>query len=330
MSGLVHDHSQWPHSRWGAGDQIGAGNLLTVERRLAALRSVQTGRLYDLSHEISADAPYLLPNQTPYLLSIWASFRNSIKRRRKTGATNDAGTNLERVEMTMHVGTHIDALGHFSIGDRLYNGLDAAEVVTDWGLDKLGIEHAPPMIARGVLLDVAGLDGGQFLNPGRAVSPDELQRAADTAGVSIEAGDIVLIRTGWGRFFGADNARYVAGRTRHRRGGGALADQPRRRRDRLRQHGGRGPAEPGPQPDDAGAPARAGRGRRLSDREPRARRDRARAADAVSASSCWRRNTRARPAARCAQSRSCSDRIKAADRGHQAGWTPRSRSPPQN
>jgi len=117
MSGLVHDHSQWPHRRWGAGDQIGAGNLLTVERRLAALRSGQSGRLYDLSHEISANAPYLLPNQTPYLLSIWASFRDSIRRRQKAGATNDAGTNLERVEMTMHVGTHIDALGHFSIGD---------------------------------------------------------------------------------------------------------------------------------------------------------------------------------------------------------------------
>jgi kynurenine formamidase len=203
---LGHDHS-----RWGAADQIGAGNLLTVERRLAALRSVQSGRIYDLSHEIGADAPYLLPNQTPYLLSIWASFRDSIKRRRATGATNDAGTNLERVEMTMHVGTHIDALGHFSIGDRLYNGNSAAEVVTDWGLDRLGIEHAPPMIARGVLLDVAGLDGGPHLNPGRAVSPDELQRAADRAGVAVEAGDIVLIRTGWGRFFGVDNTRYVAG-----------------------------------------------------------------------------------------------------------------------
>src|SRR5687768_10396146 len=203
---LGHDHS-----RWGAGDQIGAGNLLTVERRLAALRSVQSGRVYDLSFEIGANAPYLLPNQTPYLLSIWASFRDSIKRRRAAGATNDAGTNLERVEMTMHVGTHIDALGHFSIGDRLYNGNSAAEVVTDWGLDRLGIEHAPPMIARGVLLDVAGLDGGPHLNPGRAVSPDELQRAAEAAGVAIEAGDIVLIRTGWGRFFGTDNARYVAG-----------------------------------------------------------------------------------------------------------------------
>ena len=70
MSLAVHNHS-----RWGAGDQIGAGNLLTVERRLAALRSVRSGRVYDLSHEIGADAPYMLPNQTPYLLSIWASWR---------------------------------------------------------------------------------------------------------------------------------------------------------------------------------------------------------------------------------------------------------------
>ena len=166
MSGLVTIIRNGRIPAGATDDQIGAGNLLTVERRLAALRSVQTGRLYDLSHEISAAAPYLLPNQTPYLLSIWASFRDSIKRRRTTGATNDAGTNLERVEMTMHVGTHIDALGHFSIGDRLYNGLDAAEIVTDWGLDKLGIEHAPPMIARGVLLDVAGLDGGAVPEPG--------------------------------------------------------------------------------------------------------------------------------------------------------------------
>ncbi len=58
-------------------------------------------------------------------------------------------------------------------------GSSAAEAVTDWGLDKLGIEHAPPMISRGVLLDVAGLDGGQFLKPGRAVSPDDLARAAE-------------------------------------------------------------------------------------------------------------------------------------------------------
>ncbi len=91
------------------------------------------------------------------------------------------------------------------------NGLNAADVVTDWGLERLGIEHTPPMISRGVLLDVSGLDGGAFLNPGRVVTPDDLARAADAAGVAVAAGDIVLVRTGWGRFFGIDHARYLEG-----------------------------------------------------------------------------------------------------------------------
>jgi kynurenine formamidase len=206
MSDATHDHS-----RWGPGDQLGAGNLLTVERRLAALRSIRNGTVYDLSHEISAGAPFMAPNQTPFLMSIWASWRDSIRRRRAIGATNDAGSNVERVAMTMHVGTHIDALGHFSIGGRLYNGLNAADVVTDWGLERLGIEHVPPMISRGVLLDVSALDGGAFLKPGRVVTPDDLARAADAARVAVAAGDIVLIRTGWGRFFATDNARYLEG-----------------------------------------------------------------------------------------------------------------------
>ena len=52
MNEILNDHS-----RWGRGDQLGAGNLLTPERRLSALRSIQTGALYDLSHEISPKAP---------------------------------------------------------------------------------------------------------------------------------------------------------------------------------------------------------------------------------------------------------------------------------
>src|ERR1051325_7870975 len=134
----LHDHSHWGHA-----DQLGAGNLLTIERRLSALRSIHEGRVYDLSHEISPAAPFMAPNQTPFLMSIWASWRDSINRPRGIGATNDAGSNVERAEMTMHVGTHIDALGHFSIGEHLYNGLSAAEVVTDWGLERLGMEHQP-------------------------------------------------------------------------------------------------------------------------------------------------------------------------------------------
>ena len=205
-----HDDPHW-HAPWGPGDQRGAANRMTDSSRLAALRLVERGAVFDLSHIIDAGAPFMTPNQTPYLLSIWASWRDSIRRRRKAGFRNDAGSNVERIEMTAHVGTHIDALGHFSIGERLYNDTPASEAVGDWGLERLGIEHLPPLIARGVLLDVAGLDGGAHLDPGRPIAPDELARAAETAGLAIEPGDVVLIRTGWGRYFGVDNKRYLEG-----------------------------------------------------------------------------------------------------------------------
>jgi kynurenine formamidase len=206
MPDLIHSHAQW-----GPADQIGAANLLTAGKRLAALALARQGRVFDLSHEIYMGAPFMPPNQTPFLMSIFGSWRHTIARRRRMGATNDAGTNLERIEMTAHVGTHIDALGHFSKGDMLYNNTPAAEVVTDWGLERLGIEHAPPMITRGVLFDVAESQGGPHMLPGQTVAADHLKRAADAGGFAVEPGDIALIRTGWGRLFGQDNARYVEG-----------------------------------------------------------------------------------------------------------------------
>ncbi len=208
---MTHNHGKWGCACWGADDQIGAANLITPEKRMAALRSIESPRIFDLSHTTSADAPFLRPNQPPFLLMMWSTWRDAIRRRRGIGMTNDAGSNVERVEMTMHVGTHIDALGHVSKGDRLYNNLDAAETLGDWGLNRLGIEQAPPMITRGVLLDVAGIDGGEHLEAGRVITPADLEAAVARAGVSLEPGDIVLIRTGWGRYYGTDNARYLVG-----------------------------------------------------------------------------------------------------------------------
>ncbi len=207
----MHNHGKWGCACWGKDDQLGAANLITPEKRLAALKGIETGTTYDLSHVFGADSPYLSPNQPPFLMMMFATWRDAIRRRRRMGACNDAGTIVERVEMTTHVGTHIDALGHATSGDKLYNGLDAAEVMTDWGLTKLGIEQMPPLITRGLLLDMASLDGGEHLAAGRAITPEELQQALAKTGQAIEPGDIVLVRTGWGRYFGKDNARYLAG-----------------------------------------------------------------------------------------------------------------------
>ena len=206
MSNLLHDHS-----RWGRGDQLGAANQLTPESTLAALALARTGRVLDLSHVIENGAPFMPPNQTPYVITSGATARNSQKIRAAMSATNQVGANLERVGMTMHVGTHIDALGHFSIGEHLYGGYNIDDSMGDFGLIDLGIENIPPLITRGLCLDVSGLDGGEFLNPGRAVTADDLRRCCEAQDVTPRAGDVVLINTGWGRYFMTDNATYLQG-----------------------------------------------------------------------------------------------------------------------
>lgn len=211
MSRCIHDHSGFPSARWGIGDTLGAGNLLTPERRLAALQSVRSGELIDLGHVIENNAPRIAPNQTPYIMTMSIRADNTVRRRRKLGATNDAGTSLERIEMTTHVGTHIDALGHATIGAELYGGRAFEDEVDDLGLVSLGIENVPPIITRGVLLDVSKLDGANALDAGRAVSRDDLARAEESAGISIREGDVVCVHTGWGQWFMQDNERYVAG-----------------------------------------------------------------------------------------------------------------------
>jgi len=209
MTACIHDHGKW--TRWGKGDQLGAGHLLTPARTLSALRQVKDGRIVDLSFTIENGAPRMAPNQTPYVMTASSTSRRSIKRRRSMGAKNDAGSNLERMELTTHVGTHIDALGHFTYGDHMYGGYDVEDTVDDFGLLNLGIEHCPPMVTRGICLDVSGFDGGSYLDAGRPVTRADLERALKSLGTRIEPGDVVCIRTGWGRFFMKDNDRYVKG-----------------------------------------------------------------------------------------------------------------------
>lgn len=206
MSNCIHDHG-----RWGNGDQLGAANLLTPESTLQALRSVRDGEIVDLSHVIEIGAPRMAPNQSPYHIQLGPTSAGSIRRRREMGATNDAGSNLERIEMTTHVGTHIDALGHFTKGDTLYAGRKASDTIDDFGLAAIGVEHIPPMVTRGILLDVSRHDGGDHLEAGRAVTVADLERALAEKKLAIARGDVVCINTGWGRFFMKDNERYLSG-----------------------------------------------------------------------------------------------------------------------
>jgi len=110
-----------------------------------------------------------------------------------------------------HGAPTIDALGHISDNMKLFGGADAAASEGATGLLKLGIELYPKerFINRGVLLDVARFKNMDALAPGYEITADDLEATAKAEGVEIRAGDSVLIRTGYGKFFEADKAKYM-------------------------------------------------------------------------------------------------------------------------
>ncbi len=110
-----------------------------------------------------------------------------------------------------HSGTHIDAICHQADDLKLFGGIAInREVQTPRGFTKLGIEEVPPIIAPGVLLDVASYYGKESLEPGYAVNAEDLHSCCERQGVSIADGDVVLVRTGNARYWDSPE-RYMAG-----------------------------------------------------------------------------------------------------------------------
>jgi kynurenine formamidase len=100
--------------------------------------------------------------------------------------------------MMEHTGTHIDALCHQACGFELFGGLPVEGVETPAGFTRLGVETVSPLLGRGVLLDVAGWRGQAPLPRKYGISADELRACAAAQGVEVQAGDVLLVRTGFG------------------------------------------------------------------------------------------------------------------------------------
>jgi kynurenine formamidase len=107
------------------------------------------------------------------------------------------------------VGTQFDGFAHQSHGDSLYNCFKISEVATRTGFTKLGIEKVGTLMARGVLIDVAGLKGVDTLPDASEITAPDLQQALAKQNLTLRPGDAVLIHTGWGTLWEKDNARYM-------------------------------------------------------------------------------------------------------------------------
>jgi kynurenine formamidase len=140
-------------------------------------------------------------------------FRMTLERRHGDAVRPDGGSASNEVIVTGgHTGTHVDALAHVSHDGLLHGGVDAAEAQRGGKHTVHGAETIPPMVTRGVFLDVAAAHGVDVLEPGYGVTADDLARAAERAGAEPGPGDIAVVRTGWGRLFG-DPQAYVGKET---------------------------------------------------------------------------------------------------------------------
>jgi kynurenine formamidase len=169
--------------RWGKDDQLGSANLVTVDKRKKAVALVKNGTTVSLAHnpltERAAD------NSNP--------FEHTMLR----------GFSMDRYAVSYHgyAHSHIDALCHILYKDQTYNGYARADVNTERGCTKLGIDNLKNgVVTRGVLIDIPRLKGVEYLEPGTAVYVEDLEGWEKKSGVKISSGDAILLRTGrWAR-----------------------------------------------------------------------------------------------------------------------------------
>ncbi len=113
------------------------------------------------------------------------------------------GVASESLTFMFHGGahTHLDSPAHMFWDGRMYNGRPAEEVDATDGARWCAVTAASDGLGtRGLLLDIPAVRGVEWLEPGDAVLPADLESAQERQGVRVEPGDAVLLRTGYGRF----------------------------------------------------------------------------------------------------------------------------------
>lgn len=181
---LVKELSNW--GRWGKQDQLGALNLITPEKRRRAAALVKHGISVSLARD--AETKTAVDNPNPFIHKMLPVVNNQWA--------------VDNYSVAYHgyAHTHMDALCHLFYRGRMYNGF-TTDQVTSKGAKKLSIDNIKKGIfTRGVLIDIPALRGLKYLEPGSPIYPEELTAWENRAGIKVEAGDVVFIRTGrWAR-----------------------------------------------------------------------------------------------------------------------------------
>jgi kynurenine formamidase len=197
---------------WGKNDEVGALNAQTPESIKRALALVKRGKVYDLG--IGYDrTSFKFAGHSPGEVMRFRS-PEGLKRGKDVGdvVSARAGTawHSSALFISDNVATQIDGLGHITTGqdDHWYNGFREADHGTDFGIRKADAAKIPPIIARGVLVDVAGWKKVDALPGGTAITAEDIKAALKAQKIDVQPGDAVFVRTGTLRYWGDSGSNH--------------------------------------------------------------------------------------------------------------------------
>jgi kynurenine formamidase len=201
---------------WGKEDQVGSLNAMTAASRAAALALATRGEVYDLGLTYSRRS-YKWPGHSPGEVLTFRS-PDGIDRMKDPDAPAEPD-NPDKVLwhsaalfINDNVATQIDGLAHITAGPdyHWYNGFKESDWGGDWGPRKCDATTIPPIVARGVLIDVAAYKKLDALPAHTVITARDLQDTLKWEGVSLKPSDVVMVRTGTGRYWGEDGADHAA------------------------------------------------------------------------------------------------------------------------
>jgi kynurenine formamidase len=178
-------------SPWGPTDEIGTLNMMTDASRFDVLKQVTGGKVYDLGVDLFVGMPLCC---TPFGDPSFQIFMTHIPGR--DTAKELLSYSGDTVSMYTHSGTHIDALNHFGLHGTIWNEVTAHDALGVRGWTKSGIDKYPPVVARGVMIDVAASKMQVHLPSSYSITVADLKDALKKQGTTLRPGDVVLVRTG--------------------------------------------------------------------------------------------------------------------------------------
>jgi kynurenine formamidase len=181
-------------SKYGKDDQIGAANLITTDSVKLAAKLIKKGQTHPLGIVVDPNMPAFPPRKMMMqVVQPNQQYGRSLKK--------DFGWpivyNDDVTQLWWGTGPQIDGLGHLGEGGMYYNCNDGKEFAALTGLKKLGIHTIPPLVGRGIMIDMAKHFGVASMKAGQAIGSTDIKAAAKAQGVTIKKGDIVLLHTGW-------------------------------------------------------------------------------------------------------------------------------------